>query len=66
MMIGGATVLLQRDSIWSSPGGGTAWLDPTSGDSLIVFHALNLAQNGTPCLWLKTLTWTNDWPSIGE
>lgn len=65
MTNGGATVLLQSDAAWVAPGGGTAWLDPTTGDSLIVFHTLDPANNGAPYLWLKTLTWTNDWPSIG-
>jgi arabinan endo-1,5-alpha-L-arabinosidase len=66
MMNGGGTVLLQSDAAWSGTGGGTAYLDPTNGDSLIVFHALNLTQNGTVYLWLKNLDWTNDWPSIGQ
>jgi hypothetical protein len=66
MMNGGATVLLQSDTTWNAPGGGTAYLDPTNGDSLIVFHALNMTQNGALYLWLKTLDWTNDWPSIGQ
>ena len=66
MMNGGATVLLQSDATWSSPGGATAYLDPTTGDSLLVFHALNLTQNGAPFLWLQPLTWTNDWPSLSQ
>jgi arabinan endo-1,5-alpha-L-arabinosidase len=66
MTNGGATVLLQSDATWNAPGGGTAYLDPTNGDSLMVFHALNMTQNGALYLWLKTLDWTNDWPSIGQ
>jgi arabinan endo-1,5-alpha-L-arabinosidase len=66
MMNGGATVLLQSDSVWNAPGGGTAYLDPTNGDNLIVFHALNMPQNGALYLWLKNLDWVNDWPTIGD
>lgn len=66
MMSGGATVLLQGDSTWNAPGGGTAYLDATNGDSLIVFHALNMPQNGALYLWLKNVDWVNDWPVIGD
>lgn len=66
MMNGGATVLLQSDSTWNAPGGGTAYLDPTNGDSLIVFHALNMPQNGALYFWLKNVDWVNDWPTIGD
>jgi arabinan endo-1,5-alpha-L-arabinosidase len=65
MMNGGGTVLLQGDMNWSGTGGGTAWIDPDTGESLLVFHALNLSQDGAMYMWLKDLTWTNDWPSIG-
>jgi arabinan endo-1,5-alpha-L-arabinosidase len=64
MMDGGGTVLLKSDGTWNAPGGGTAYLDPTNGDSLIVFHALNMTQNGALYLWVKNLTWSNDWPVI--
>ena len=66
MMNGGGTVFLQSDSKWSGTGGGTAWIDPTTGDSLIVFHALNLNQNGAMYMWIKSLQWVNDWPVIGQ
>lgn len=66
MMNGGGTVLLQGDGTWNAPGGGTAYLDPASGDSLIVFHALHMTENGALYVWLKNLTWTNDWPTIGS
>lgn len=66
MMNGGGTVLLQSDATWSGTGGGTAYIDPTTGESLLVFHALNLAQNGAMYMWLKSLDWTGDWPSIGQ
>jgi len=66
MMNGGGTVLLQSDANWGGPGGGTAWIDPDSGESLIVFHALHLSENGATYMWLGHLSWTNDWPSISE
>lgn len=64
MMDGGGTVLLQSDTHWSGTGGGTAYLDPVSGDSLIVFHALDLTRNGAMTMWIKSLDWTGGWPSI--
>lgn len=66
MMNGGGTVLLQGDGTWNAPGGGTVYLDATSGDSLIVFHALNMTQDGALYLWLKNITWTNDWPALAD
>ena len=66
MMNGGGTVLLQSNGTWNAPGGGTAYLDPTNGDSLIVFHALNMTQNGALYLWLKNLTWVSGWPVISD
>lgn len=66
MMNGGGTVLLQSDANWVGTGGGTAYLDPSNGDSLIVFHALKLNENGAMYMWLKNLSWTNDWPVIGQ
>ncbi|MGB6609955.1 MAG: arabinan endo-1,5-alpha-L-arabinosidase [Acidobacteriaceae bacterium] len=64
MMNGGATVLLKGDAAWNAPGGGTAYLDPANGDSLIVFHALDVSQNGAQWMWISNLAWTNDWPVI--
>ena len=66
MMTGGGTVLLQSDGTWNAPGGGTAYLDPANGSSFIIFHALNMTQNGAMYQWLKNLDWVNDWPQIGE
>lgn len=64
MLEGGGTVLLQGDGVWNAPGGGTAYIDPESGDSLIIFHAHNIQQANMPYQWLKTLAWENDWPVI--
>jgi arabinan endo-1,5-alpha-L-arabinosidase len=64
MAAGGGTILLQGDATWAGPGGQTAYIDATDGD-LIVFHALQLSQNGLDYLFVRSLTWTNDWPVIG-
>lgn len=64
MAAGGGTILLQGNSTWAGPGGQTACIDPTDGD-LIVFHALLLSQNGLDYLFVRSLTWANDWPVIG-
>jgi arabinan endo-1,5-alpha-L-arabinosidase len=64
MAAGGGTVLLQGDATWAGPGGQTAYIDATDGD-LIVFHALQLSQNGLDYLFVRSLTWSNDWPVIG-
>lgn len=66
MMNGGGTVLLEGDGTWNAPGGATAYLDPSSGDSLLIFHAQDLNESGTPHLWLKNLAWQNDWPVITD
>jgi arabinan endo-1,5-alpha-L-arabinosidase len=64
MVAGGGTILLQGNASWAGPGGQTAYIDPTSGD-LIVFHALLLSQNGLDYLFVRSLSWVNDWPMIG-
>jgi arabinan endo-1,5-alpha-L-arabinosidase len=64
MAAGGGTILLQGDAAWAGPGGQSVYIDATDGD-LIVFHALQLSQNGLDYLFVRSLTWTNDWPVIG-
>jgi arabinan endo-1,5-alpha-L-arabinosidase len=64
MMNGGGTVLLQSDTNWSGTGGATAYIDPDTGESLLVFHALHLPENGAMYMWIKNLTWATGWPSI--
>jgi arabinan endo-1,5-alpha-L-arabinosidase len=61
---GGGSILLSGNTTWMAPGGGTAYIDPESGDSLLVFHALQMANSATPALWVKTITWQNDWPVL--
>ena len=64
MLQGGLTVLLEANSLWGAPGGQTAYHDPASGNDLIVFHALNLQQNGLDYFWANQLAWVDDWPMI--
>jgi len=62
MMKGGGTVILEAQGKWNAPGGGTAYVDAASGESTIVFHALNMTEGGEQYLWVKQLAWQNDWP----
>jgi arabinan endo-1,5-alpha-L-arabinosidase len=64
MMSGGGTVILQSEGVWNAPGGGTAYVDSQSGESMIVFHALNMTDNAMPYLWVKHIAWQNDWPVL--
>jgi arabinan endo-1,5-alpha-L-arabinosidase len=66
MMQGGATVLLRGDGTWNAPGGGTAYVDFETGDSLLIFHAQNLQEGGVPHVWLKNISWVNDWPALTD
>jgi arabinan endo-1,5-alpha-L-arabinosidase len=61
---GGGTVLLKANSLWNAPGGGTAYLDPATGKSLLVFHALKMGTDPTGYLWHEQITWQNGWPSL--
>lgn len=61
---GGGSILLQGNSAWLAPGGGTAYVDPATGEGLLVFHALNMANQAIPGLWVKSITWQNDWPYL--
>ena len=63
MMQGGGTQLLAGDGVtFNGPGGQTAYIDPQNGD-IIVFHAIHL-PDGTPYLFVNSLTWANGWPQI--
>jgi arabinan endo-1,5-alpha-L-arabinosidase len=65
MLQGGGTILMTGNgSTWNAPGGETAYLDPATNSEIIVFHALNLQQNGLDYLWVTPLTWSNNWPVI--
>jgi arabinan endo-1,5-alpha-L-arabinosidase len=64
MMNGGGTVILEAQGSWTAPGGAAAYVDGTSGESAIVFHALKMTENGAPYLWVKHISWQNDWPVL--
>lgn len=66
MLDGGGTILLKGNSSWNAPGGGTAFIDQETGASLLVFHAQNLANDGKPYQWIKSLEWQNDWPVFAD
>jgi arabinan endo-1,5-alpha-L-arabinosidase len=64
MLQGYSTVLLSKDANWGSAGGGTAYIDPKNGDTMIAFHAFNKQANYNVQLWVKHFTWVNDWPLL--
>lgn len=64
MMSGGGTILLSSNSIWNAAGGATAYVDPQTGESLLVFHALKMTENGLLYGWVKHIAWQDDWPAI--
>ena len=66
MLQGYSTVLLSKNSSWLSAGGGTAYIDPLNGDTMIAFHAFNRSANYNVQLWVKHFTWVNDWPLLED
>jgi arabinan endo-1,5-alpha-L-arabinosidase len=64
LMAGGGSILIEGNSGWRAPGGGTVYLDSQSGNDMIVFHALDMDQDGNAGLWLKTVSWQNGWPVL--
>ena len=64
MRRGGGNILLQTTDQWLAPGGGSVYIDPDSGESLIAFHALKKSENGTLYLWIKTIDWVQNWPVL--
>jgi arabinan endo-1,5-alpha-L-arabinosidase len=65
MLNGGGTILLSSEGEFTAPGGEDVIVDSANGD-LITFHALSNNQNGLDYLFVKSLTWPNDWPVIGN
>jgi len=61
---GGGSILLESSAGWRAPGGGTAYTDPGTGASVLVFHALDMSNSATPALWVKTIAWQNGWPLL--
>jgi arabinan endo-1,5-alpha-L-arabinosidase len=66
MLLGGGTVILEGNGNWVAPGGGTAHIDPASGEAVLTFHALNVQENGAMHLWVKGIEWVDDWPLLVE
>lgn len=64
LLQGGGSILLEGNSRWAAPGGGTVFLDSKSGDSLLVFHAFNMNDDASACLWVKNVNWQNGWPVL--
>ena len=64
MLLGGGTILLQGDTRWHAPGGATAYIDSASGESLLVFHALDMTDYAVPVGWLQHIDWQTDWPVL--
>lgn len=64
MMSGGGSVLLETSGNWLAPGGGSAYIDPETGESLLTFYALKLSENGALYAWLKHISWQNNWPVL--
>lgn len=64
LLEGGGSILLEGNRNWMAPGGGTVYLNSQSGDSIIVFHAFNMSEDGDPSLWVKTVSWQNGWPVL--
>ncbi|HZC44109.1 MAG TPA: arabinan endo-1,5-alpha-L-arabinosidase [Acidobacteriaceae bacterium] len=64
LMHGGGSILIEGNSGWRAPGGGTVYLDPQSGNAMIVFHAMDMDQDGDAGLWLKAVNWQNGWPVL--
>ena len=61
---GGGSILLEGNAAWIAPGGGTAYIDTASGTSMLVFHSLDMSNSATPSLWIKSITWQNNWPYL--
>ena len=61
---GGGSILLEGSDAWKAPGGGTAYTDPATGASVLVFHAFDMSNHATASLWVKNITWQNDWPVL--
>ena len=65
MAEGGGTILIQGDSVWAGIGHNAAY--HFNGTDYFVAHAYSIAENGTPKLLLKPITWTDDgWPEIKD
>lgn len=64
MLSGASTVILAGNSRWAAPGGGTAYVDPATGDALFTFHALDRPVQYATTLWVNSIDWVDDWPVL--
>jgi arabinan endo-1,5-alpha-L-arabinosidase len=64
LMQGGGSVLLAGSGNWIAPGGGSVYLDAQSGDSMIIFHALDMSAQAASTVWIKSVSWQNGWPVL--
>jgi arabinan endo-1,5-alpha-L-arabinosidase len=64
LMDGGGSILLEGTRAWVAPGGGTVYLNQEGGDGVIVFHALDMSRGADASLWIKGVSWKDDWPVL--
>lgn len=65
MMRGGGTMVLSGDSRWRGPGH-NAVLERGDDDYVIVYHAYDALNGGTPNLRVAELVWQEGWPVAAE
>lgn len=63
---GGGSILLQSTNRWRAPGGGTAYVDAATGESLLTFHALDMDNAATSTLWVESISWASGWPLLDQ
>ncbi len=61
---GGGTVILYEHGTWNAAGGGTAYVSPETGESVLAFHALKMNEGAMQYGWVKHLGWQDDWPVL--
>lgn len=64
LLKGGGTVLLTGDANWIGPGGGSLWQSADGHETLLTFHALHRPENGALDLWVKRVSWKDNWPVL--
>lgn len=65
MLQAGGTIILQSGAAWTAPGGSSVLIDSVRGD-VIAYHALSVASNYLPYLFVNSISWPNDWPAIQQ
>ncbi|MDP9037828.1 MAG: hypothetical protein M3O02_00975 [Acidobacteriota bacterium] len=59
-------MILDKNAVWNAAGGGSAYVDAETGESVLVFHALKMAEGGMQYGWMKRLGWQDDWPVVQQ